>query len=121
VDFFSIEFDHMPPKELRGNSRAYWAQKIAPKRAFQDETIIKLREINPGFMGKIKILYKAFYSGKPIDIDNLITGMKYAQDCLQLEGVIEDDTPDHVISVSVEYQRVKTMKEVKLIMEVTKV
>ena len=72
-------------------------------------------------MGKIKILYKAFYSGKPIDIDILITGMKYAQDCLQLEGVIEDDTPDHVISVSVEYQRVKTMKEVKLIMEVTKV
>ena len=47
--------------------------------------------------------------------------MKYAQDCLQLEGIIDDDTPDNVISVSVEYQRVKTMKEVKLVMEVSKI
>ena len=65
VNFFSIEFDHMPPKELRGNSRAYWAQKIAPKEHFKNETIIKIREINPGFMGKSK-----FYI-KPIMLKNL--------------------------------------------------
>ena len=47
--------------------------------------------------------------------------MKYAQDCLTIQGIIPDDSPEHINSVSVEYQRVKTKKEVQLIMEVTEV
>ena len=103
---FQIEYDEMPPKELRGNSRTHWTGKLKPKRRLQDTTIAKLREIDPGYMGKVKIKYTAYYAGLPIDIDNLITGMKYAQDCLAIEGIITDDNPEHVVGMEVEYHRV---------------
>ena len=118
---FQIEYDEMPPKELRGNSRTQWRGKLKPKRRLQDTTIAKLREIDPGYMGKVKIKYTAYYSGLPIDIDNLITGMKYAQDCLAIEGIITDDNPEHVVGMEVEYHRVPTKRDIKLIMEVKKV
>ena len=53
----------MPPKELRGNM-CILGSKIAPKRAFQDKIIIKIRD-KSGFMGKSK-----FYT-KPIMQENL--------------------------------------------------
>ena len=112
---FSIEYDHMPDKALRGNSRAHWAAKLEPKEALQVETMIKLREV--GAMPMIK----AYYCGKPIDSDNLIMGMKYAQDTLVKEKIIEDDSPIYVQGLATEYHRVKTKKEVKLIMEVTEI
>ena len=115
---FEIEYDSMPPKELRGNSRTHWAARLKPKGAFQDETIAKLQEVSPGFMGKIKIKYICHYAGKPMDIDNLLTGMKYAQDCLAITGIIEDDNPEHVTGYEVEYLNVKHRKNIKLIMQV---
>ena len=48
---FKIQFDDMPPKELRGNSRTHWTGKIKPKKILQDTTIAKLREVDPGCMG----------------------------------------------------------------------
>lgn len=121
MDKFKIQFDDMPPKELRGNSRTHWTGKIKPKKILQDTTIAKLREVDPGCMGKVKIKYTAFYAGRPIDIDNLITGMKYAQDCLAIEGIIKDDNPEHVVGMEVEYHRVPHKNQIKLIMEVFKV
>ena len=101
---FSIEYDHMPHKDLRGNSRAHWAAKIKPKKDLQ-----------------VRIKYIAYYCGKPIDSDNLVMGMKYAQDTLVKEKIIEDDSPIYVQGLATEYHRVKTKKEVKLIMEVTEI
>jgi len=118
---FSIEYDHMPDKALRGNSRAYWAAKLTPKKALQVETMIKLREVGAMPMSKVRIKYIAYYCGHPIDHDNLIMGMKYAQDMLVEEGIIEDDSPTYVKGDETEYHRVKTRKEVKLIMEVTEI
>ena len=118
---FSIEYDHMPDKALRGNSRAHWAAKLKPKEALQVETMIKLREVGAMPMSKVRIKYIAYYCGKPIDSDNLIMGMKYAQDMLAIEGIIEDDNPTYVQGLATEYHQVKTRKEVKLIMEVTEI
>ena len=118
---FQIEYDQMPHKDLRGNSRAQWFKKIRPKKDLQMETLIKLREVNPVPMSKVQIRYIAYYCGKPIDSDNLIMGMKYAQDMLVKEGIIEDDSPIYVQGLATEYHQVKTRKEVKLIMEVTEI
>ena len=118
---FSIEYDHMPHKDLRGNSRAHWAAKIKPKKDLQVETMIKLREVEAMPMSKVQIRYIAYYCGKPIDADNLIMGMKHAQDVLAIEGIIEDDNPTYVKEIATEYHQVKTRKEVKLIMEVTEI
>ena len=118
---FQIEYDQMPHKDLRGNSRAQWFKKIRPKKDLQMETMIKLREVNPVPMSKVQIRYIAYYCGKPIDADNLIMGMKHAQDVLAIEGIIEDDNPTYVTLAPPEYHRVKTRKEVKLIMEVTEI
>jgi len=119
---FQIEYDHMPDKALRGNSRAnHWGQKIKPKKVLQIETMIKLREVDPPPMDKINIKYFVYYCGKPIDHDNLIMGMKYAQDMLVEEGIIKDDNPTYIKGAATEYHRVKTKKEIKLIMEVTEI
>ena len=119
---FSIEYDHMPDKALRGNSRAnHWGQKQTPKKALQVETMIKLREVDPPPMGKVQVRYIAYYCGTAIDHDNLVTGMKYAQDMLVKEEIIKDDSPTYVKGAATEYHRVKTRKEVKLIMEVTEI
>jgi Holliday junction resolvase RusA-like endonuclease len=118
---FSIEYDHMPHKDLRGNSRAHWAAKIKPKKDLQVETMIKLREVGAMPMSKVKIRYIVYYCGRPIDADNLIMGMKHAQDMLAIEGIIEDDNPYYVKEIATEYHQVKTRKEVKLIMEVTEI
>jgi Holliday junction resolvase RusA-like endonuclease len=118
---FQIEYDHMPDKALRGNSRAHWAAKLKPKKDLQVETMIKLREVGAMPMSKVKIRYIVYYCGRPIDADNLIMGMKHAQDMLAIEGIIEDDNPYYVKEIATEYHQVKTRKEVKLIMEVTEI
>ena len=107
---FSIEYDHMPDKALRGNSRAHWAAKLEPKEALQVETMIKLREVGAMPMSKVRIKYIAYYCGKPIDSDNLVMGMKYAQDVLAIEGIIEDEKPTYVQGLATEYHRVKANK-----------
>ena len=111
----------MPHRDLRGNSRAHWAAKIKPKKALQVETMIKLREVEAMPMSKVQIRYIAYYCGKPIDHDNLIMGMKYAQDMLVKAKIVKDDSPTYVKGDETEYHRVKTKKEVKLIMEVTEI
>ena len=117
----TITYPYMPPKELRGNSRSHWGDKKKWKDFFQEATIWRLREQDPKPMDKVNIKYTAYYCGRPIDIDNLITGMKYAQDCLTIQGIIPDDSPDHIKNVSVEYHRVKHKRQVQLVMEVTEV
>ena len=116
-----IEYPYMPPKELRGNSSMDWGPKIKIKNQFQDATIFRLREQNPEPMDQVNVKYIAYWCGKPIDRDNLVTGMKYALDCLTIEGIIKDDNPDIVKDISTEFHQVPHKDQVKLIMEVTEV
>jgi Holliday junction resolvase RusA-like endonuclease len=124
VLMLTITYPFMPPPELRGNSRSHWRAKNAKKKEFQELTFWYMHQQNEPLaepMDKVTIKYTAYYCGRPIDIDNLITGMKYAQDCLTIQGIIPDDSPDHIKNVSVEYHRVKHKRQVQLVMEVTEV
>ena len=116
-----IEYSEMPPKELRGNSRAHWAAKLKPKENLQNTTLFELRRQDCPSMGQINVKYIAYWCSKPIDRDNLIIGMKAALDCFVIDGIIEDDNPNYVKSIEVEYHRVPHKKDVKLIMEVSEV
>ena len=114
-----LEWDYMPPPELRGNSRAHWSVRHKITKQFKEATTWRLMEINPDRMDKVKIKYIAHWCGKPIDADNLIKGMKPALDALTEYGLIEDDNPEFVKGIEVEYHRVKQKKQIKMIMEVS--
>jgi len=116
-----LEWDYMPPSELRGNSRVHWTVRSQVTKQFKESTEWRLREIDPDPMGKIRIKYIAHWCGKRIDPDNLIKGMKPALDALTEYGVIEDDNPDYITGIDWEYHRVKHKNEVKMIMEVSEV
>ena len=114
-----LEWDYMPPPELRGNSRAHWSVRHKITKQFKESTTWRLMEIDPDPMDKVKIKYIAHWCGKPIDADNLIKGMKPALDALTEYGLIEDDNPEFVKGIEVEYHRVKQKKQIKMIMEVS--
>ena len=114
-----LEWDYMPPPELRGNSRAHWSVRHKITKQFKESTKWRLMEIGPDRMDKVKIKYIAYWCGKPIDADNLIKGMKPALDALTEYGLIEDDNPEFVKGIEVEYHRVKQKKQIKMIMEVS--
>jgi Holliday junction resolvase RusA-like endonuclease len=114
-----LEWDYMPPPELRGNSRAHWSVRHKITKQFKEATTWRLMEIDPDPMDKVKIKYIAHWCGKPIDADNLIKGMKPALDALTEYGLIEDDNPEFVKGIEVEYHRVKQKKQIKMIMEVS--
>ena len=114
-----LEWDYMPPPELRGNSRAHWSVRHKITKQFKESTKWRLMEIGPDRMDKVKIKYIAHWCGKPIDADNLIKGMKPALDALTEYGLIEDDNPEFVKGIEVEYHRVKHKKQIKMIMEVS--
>jgi len=114
-----LVWEYMPPKELRGNSRAHWAVRNKFTKMFKESAYMRLMEIDPEPMDKIRIKYIAYYSGKPVDSDNLIIGMKPALDALTEYGLIKDDSPEYVKGIEVEYHRVKHRKHVGLIMEIT--
>ena len=121
-----IEYSEMPPKELRGNSRAHWTARLKPKKELKENTkdgilLAMLRDQHFSPMKKVNVKYIAYWCGKPIDRDNLIIGMKHALDCFVIDGIIEDDNPNYVKSIEVEYHRVRHTKDVKLIMEVSEV
>ena len=78
---------------------------------------MRLMEIDPEPMDKIRIKYIAYYAGKPVDEDNLTFGMKPALDALTEYGLIKDDSPEYVKGIEVEYHRVKHRKHVGLIMD----
>ena len=75
---------------------------------------MRLMQLDPEPMDKIRVKYIAYWCGKPIDADNLIKGMKPALDALTEYGLIEDDNPEYVKGIEVEYHRVKHRKHVGL-------
>ena len=109
----------MPPRQIRGNSRAHWRVRHQLSKSFKEGTIFRLMQLDPEPMDKIRIKYIAYYSGKPVDEDNLTFGMKPALDALTEYGLIKDDSPEYVKGIEVEYYRVKHRHQVEMIMEIT--
>ncbi len=89
-----IEYSEMPPKELRGNSRAHWRAKLRPKENLQNTSLFELRGQDCRSMGRINVKYITYWCGKPIDRDKLIIGRTDALDCSVIDGNIEDVYPN---------------------------
>ena len=116
-----LEWDYMPPPQLRGNSRASWQEKLHIKNAYIDSAIIRLRQEDWEPMDKARITYHVYWCQKPIDRDNLHNGCKYLQDALVHEGLLKDDNPDILLDSTFEYTRVAKKKDVRFIMEIIEV
>ena len=109
----------MPPRQIRGNSRAHWTVLHKFTKTFKEGTIFRLMQLDPKPMNKIRVKYIAYWCGKPIDADNLIKGMKPALDALTEYGLIKDDSPEYVKGIEVEYHRVPHKHQIEMIMEIT--
>ena len=114
-----LVWEYMPPRQIRGNSRAHWTIRHKFTKMFKESAYMRLMEIDPEPMDKIRIKYIAYYSGKPVDEDNLTFGMKPALDALTEYGLIKDDSPEYVKGIEVEYHRVPHKHQVGMIMEIT--
>ena len=110
---------YMPPRQIRGNSRAHWRVRHQLSKSFKEGTIFRLMQLDPEPMDKIRVKYIAYWCGKRVDEDNLIIGMKPALDALTKYGLIKDDSPEYVKGIEVEYHRVKHRHQVEMIMEIT--
>ena len=114
-----IEYDRMPPAGLRGNSGFSRLQKQKPKRILQDHTLLLIRQENfKPIKGYAEVQYTVYHCDKPIDNDNLVTGMKYALDCFTDEGLIVDDGPDYIGIPKAIYHKVPHRNQVRLVMEI---
>jgi len=116
----TLEWDVLPSKELRGNSRANRWQKGGAKNRLLDSTIGRLKEVGIDWhpVRRIRIIYTIYYCGKSIDRDNLGIAGKAIQDALILVGVIPDDNPDFVDDPILIYIRVPHRKDVRFVMEI---
>ena len=72
VNFVRLEWDYMPPKELRGNSRVHWSVRHRKTKQFKESAYFRLMEQDPNPMNKVRVKYIAHYCGTPIDADNLV-------------------------------------------------
>ena len=89
---YTFTIQEVPPKEIRGNSRAHWrtVRKINRER----------RE-SAKLLARVLISYE-FYHWKPIDLDNLIFGMKSTLDGIVDSGIVLDDAP-HLAKIEAEF------------------
>jgi Holliday junction resolvase RusA-like endonuclease len=107
---YSLIIPEVPPKEIRGNSRAHWrtVRKINRERREQGRLLIlELMEGNDvkTIPDRVLISYE-FYHWKPIDLDNLIFGMKSTLDGIVDSGIVLDDAP-HLAKIEAEFFKEK--------------
>jgi len=119
----SIYLPYAPPRVLCGNGRpAHWAVKNRASNDFHDSVCAMAREIAPTEpLAAVVVKYVSMYCGKQLDRDNLIIGMKPALDALTTARVIEDDSPEFVKDIKVEYERVPHRDQMGVRMEIIEV
>ena len=122
---FTIWFDELVPKELRGNSKAHWTKRWQSSSAWKDRTYIKLRELDwrkydfP--WSKINVDYDYYYWPQEIDPTNFQTGCKPIEDALLDEGVILNDGPNQINRTTANGYKAKSKNEVGFRMYVERV
>jgi hypothetical protein len=58
----------MPPRQIRGNSRAHWTIRHKFTKMFKESAYMRLMEIDPEPMDKIRMSnILSYWCGKPID------------------------------------------------------
>ena len=107
---YTFTIQEVPPKEIRGNSRAHWrtvrkinrerresAKLLAIETAQKTDDKITVTPID----SRVLISYE-FYHWKPIDLDNLIFGMMSTLDGIVDSGIVLDDAP-HLANIEAEF------------------
>ena len=94
---YSLTIPEVPPKEVRGNSRAHWRTVRKINRQRREEARLLILELMQGkgvetIPDRVLISYE-FYHWKSIDLDNLIFGMKATLDGIVDSGLLIDDAP----------------------------
>ena len=103
---YSLTLPEVPPKEIRGNSRAHWRTVRKINRQRREEAKLLILELMQGrgvktIPERVMISYE-FYHWKPIDLDNLIFGMKSTLDGIVDSGIVLDDAP-HLAKIEAEF------------------
>ena len=111
----TLSLDFPPPRELEANTNYHWAARHKKVEAVQDAVIALLLEQGdyPRFTTPVDITYRLYWCGQRADRDNVAYRMKTCLDALVARDVIEDDSPDEIASIQVEYVRVPHRKDVK--------
>jgi len=100
----------MPPAQIRGNSRAHWRTVRRINRERREAAKFLALEVAQGIdktvdvtpiESRVLISYE-FYHWKPIDLDNLIFGMKATLDGIVDSGLVSDDAP-HLAKIEAEF------------------
>jgi|TARA_Y100000310_G_scaffold17886_1_gene17671 hypothetical protein len=114
-----LEFPFLPPPELRGNTRAHWAAIANKKQDIKDAVWGRLDRIGHVWkMPAAALEVTAYWCGKPIDRDNFTYGLKAYIDAIVEYGILEDDSPEYIRGIVVDYVRVKHRDEVRMVLEI---
>ena len=89
----------LPPPALRGNSRSHRITKNTignqyANHALEMKGLLHANDV-PLPIDPAKITYH-FGNNRQIDTDNLLIGMKKFVDGLTAQGILVDDSPDHL-------------------------
>tara|TARA_R110000824_G_scaffold337488_1_gene524093 strand:- start:506 stop:898 length:393 start_codon:yes stop_codon:yes gene_type:complete len=126
---YKLVLQEMPPKEIRGNSRAHWrtVRRINRERR-EDAKLLALVTVQEAdktltitpIESRVLISYE-FYHWKPIDLDNLIFGMKSTLDGIVDSGVVSDDAP-HLAKIEAEFfKQPKKDNDSKVIVSISEI
>ena len=99
----------IPPKEVRGNSRAHWRGKyeknLLRKASGEEQAFLTGKTFQ-----KARITYTWFKAGVG-DVNNFAIGMKGFEDGLVLGGMFKDDDAKYVVQGEHRFVRVKRADE----------
>ena len=126
---YKLVLQEMPPKEIRGNSRAHWRTVRRINRERREDTkllaLVTVQEADKTLTitpieSRVLISYE-FYHWKPIDLDNLIFGMKSTLDGIVDSGVVSDDAP-HLAKIEAEFfKQPKKDNDSKVIVSISEI
>lgn len=119
----------LPGPELRGNKRGHTRWTPASYKELKEDTILlffnAVQDSNWNTpyepFTQANVLYDYYYFGQAADPDNVVTGMKAALDGAEDCGIIKNDGPRCVVSLSIKAQRAESKEDVRVEMQIAEV
>jgi Holliday junction resolvase RusA-like endonuclease len=111
TESMEINLDFLPPRELSPNGRAHWSKRYRAAQVLSDHVIVRAREARTATITPAAVVYHVRWCGRAPDEDNFIASMKPGLDALVHADVLVDDSPEHVVSIEVSYERVRRRSE----------